>query len=298
MSAQLQYRGMGNSPGSHPSSAVSNSFPGLEMDFRNIWKNIFEGIVLLEYSNLVTGVDENADKKIKALMSEGPVYELITADEKKMTAPLTGPAHRHTHKLSGDVALEWSNALAEILPKAGQVVRCKFQNNTNRRKHITVDLKVRHFFDVDLNRNGKITSQRVVISRAMAGPGDLTQSLCSPWQNDYRECGCFYWAASRPDYVNVESGSNGKSRGNNWMEKDRILEIYLNVVEWGNGLFGAEAAARHYYGVSAAQLSREQAAKLAAMLPNPRFYDRNRFAPYLMKRTGIVLARMNQVEAP
>ena len=82
------------------------------------------------------------------------------------------------------------------------------------------------------------------------------------------------------------------------MQKDRILEIYLNVVEWGNGIFGAEAAARHYYGISASQLSREQAAKLAAMLPNPRFYDRNRSAPYLMRRTYIILARMNQVEAP
>jgi monofunctional biosynthetic peptidoglycan transglycosylase len=84
----------------------------------------------------------------------------------------------------------------------------------------------------------------------------------------------------------------------NRMEKDRILEIYLNVVEWGNGVFGAEAAARHYFGISAAQLSREQAAKLAAMLPRPRFYDRNRYAPYLMRRTGLILARMNQVEAP
>lgn len=82
------------------------------------------------------------------------------------------------------------------------------------------------------------------------------------------------------------------------MQKDRILEIYLNVVEWGNGIFGAEAAARHYFGVTAAQLSREQAAKLAAMLPNPRFYDRNRYAPFLMRRTGIILARMNQVETP
>ncbi|HEY4372614.1 MAG TPA: monofunctional biosynthetic peptidoglycan transglycosylase [Burkholderiales bacterium] len=84
----------------------------------------------------------------------------------------------------------------------------------------------------------------------------------------------------------------------NRMEKDRILEIYLNVVEWGNGIFGAEAAARHYFGISAAQLSREQAAKLAAMLPNPRFYDRNRYAPYLMRRTGLIMARMNQVETP
>jgi monofunctional biosynthetic peptidoglycan transglycosylase len=82
------------------------------------------------------------------------------------------------------------------------------------------------------------------------------------------------------------------------MEKDRILELYLNVVEWGNGIFGAEAAARHYYGVGAGQLSREQAAKLAAMLPNPRFYDRNRGAPYLLRRAGVILARMNQVEAP
>jgi monofunctional biosynthetic peptidoglycan transglycosylase len=82
------------------------------------------------------------------------------------------------------------------------------------------------------------------------------------------------------------------------MDKDRILEIYLNVVEWGNGVFGAEAAARHYYGVPAAQLSREQAARLAAMLPRPQFYDRNRNSAYLAKRVPVILQRMNQVEAP
>ena len=82
------------------------------------------------------------------------------------------------------------------------------------------------------------------------------------------------------------------------MDKDRILEIYLNVVEWGNGVFGAEAAARHYFGVPAAQLSREQAARLAAMLPNPRFYDRNRTSAYLARRLPVILARMKQVEAP
>jgi hypothetical protein len=237
LTAQLHYRGKGNPPGSHPSSAVSNSYPGLEMDFRNIWKNIFEGIVLLEYSNLVTEVEDDADKKIKALVADGLEYELIMADGKKMTAPLSGPAHRHGRQLTGNVALEWSNALSEILPKAGQFVRCTFQNNVNRRKHITLNLKVRHFFDVDLNRNGNIVSQRVVVARAMAGPGDLTQSLCSPWQNDYRECGCFYWAASRPDYVNVEPGVNGKSKGNYWMEKERkgdpdpayIVDDYSNV---------------------------------------------------------------------
>ncbi len=55
------------------------------------------------------------------------------------------------------------------------------------------------------------------------------------------------------------------------MDKQRIFEIYLNVIEWGNGVFGAEAAARHYYHISASQLSAPQAPKLAAMVPNPRF---------------------------
>jgi monofunctional biosynthetic peptidoglycan transglycosylase len=82
------------------------------------------------------------------------------------------------------------------------------------------------------------------------------------------------------------------------MDKERIFEIYLNTIEWGNGVFGAEAAARHYYGVSAAQLSSAQAAKLAAMVPNPRFYDRNREAPGLMRKTAIILERMGDADIP
>ena len=82
------------------------------------------------------------------------------------------------------------------------------------------------------------------------------------------------------------------------LDKERILELYLNVIEWGNGIFGAEAAARRYYGISAAQLSVEQAAKLAAMAPNPRYYERNLNAPGLRKKTGIIMARMPQVELP
>jgi monofunctional glycosyltransferase len=80
--------------------------------------------------------------------------------------------------------------------------------------------------------------------------------------------------------------------------KERILEIYLNVIEWGDGVFGAEAAARHYFGVSAGQLSAEQAARLAAMVPRPRFYDKNRNAPWLLKKTQIILARMPRAQLP
>ena len=80
--------------------------------------------------------------------------------------------------------------------------------------------------------------------------------------------------------------------------KRRIFEVYLNVIEWGNGVFGAEAAARHYFGIGAAQLGPEQAAKLAGMVPNPRFYDRNRNAPGLARKTAIILARMPSAEVP
>ncbi len=82
------------------------------------------------------------------------------------------------------------------------------------------------------------------------------------------------------------------------MDKRRIFEIYLNVIEWGNGVFGAEAAARHYFGVSAAQLSAEQAARLAAMVPNPRYYDRHRQARGLLRKTMIILDRMPDAEIP
>ena len=82
------------------------------------------------------------------------------------------------------------------------------------------------------------------------------------------------------------------------MSKERILELYLNVVEFGRGVFGAEAAARHYFGVTAANLNAAQGAKLAVMLPNPRYYDRHRDTDYLARRTSLIMLRMNSAELP
>ncbi|TFW17848.1 monofunctional biosynthetic peptidoglycan transglycosylase [Duganella callida] len=82
------------------------------------------------------------------------------------------------------------------------------------------------------------------------------------------------------------------------MDKERIFEIYLNVVEFGTGTFGAEAAARHYYGVSAAGLSAAQSARLAVMLPNPRYFDKHRDSNYLARRTGVILRRMGAADLP
>jgi len=76
------------------------------------------------------------------------------------------------------------------------------------------------------------------------------------------------------------------------LSKKRILELYLNLAEWGHGVFGAEAAARHHFGKSAEDVSPDEAALLAAMLPSPRRYDPIRLTPYLTKRQKEILQLM------
>jgi len=82
------------------------------------------------------------------------------------------------------------------------------------------------------------------------------------------------------------------------MSKRRILELYLNFAEWGDGLFGAEAAALHHFGVPAAALDPQQAAWLAGVLPAPRRYDRGRLTPHLSTRIAIILERMPEAQIP
>jgi monofunctional biosynthetic peptidoglycan transglycosylase len=82
------------------------------------------------------------------------------------------------------------------------------------------------------------------------------------------------------------------------LPKRRILEIYLNSVEWGEGVFGAEAAAHHYFHVGAGQLSPWAAARLAVMLPAPRRFEKRPDSAYVAGRAGTVMARMGAVEMP
>jgi monofunctional biosynthetic peptidoglycan transglycosylase len=82
------------------------------------------------------------------------------------------------------------------------------------------------------------------------------------------------------------------------LSKRRILEIYLNVVEWGDGVYGAEAAARYHYGATAAALSPAQSARLAVMLPSPRSYPPGRDTVYLQERTAVILGRMQYTRVP
>lgn len=83
-----------------------------------------------------------------------------------------------------------------------------------------------------------------------------------------------------------------------FMDKRRILEIYLNSIEWGEQVFGAEAAARYYFGVSASVLTPGQAAQLAAIIPNPAYYDRHRQTDYLEDRMAYIVASMGDARIP
>ncbi|MBN8764859.1 MAG: monofunctional biosynthetic peptidoglycan transglycosylase [Thiobacillus sp.] len=80
--------------------------------------------------------------------------------------------------------------------------------------------------------------------------------------------------------------------------KRRILEVYLNVIEWGNGIYGAEAAARRYYKTSAASLDRDQAAHLAAMAPNPRWYETHRSSRAYQRRVAVISRYMGSAQVP
>jgi monofunctional glycosyltransferase len=77
------------------------------------------------------------------------------------------------------------------------------------------------------------------------------------------------------------------------LSKKRILEIYLNIIEWGDGVFGAEAASRKYFGKPASMLSREEAARMAAVIPSPLKHAPNSGSPYVVRRSSLILNRMS-----
>ena len=82
------------------------------------------------------------------------------------------------------------------------------------------------------------------------------------------------------------------------LSKQRILEIYLNVSEWGNNVYGIEAASQRYFSAHAKELNSFQSAKLASMIPNPKYYERHQDSSGLIERSGIILSRMNAVQVP
>lgn len=214
---------------SHPISAISNCFPGLEFDFRTIWRRILVGILLSENSNFVVETDQpelvhlkgtrllSIDGNSLAVQAQGPVIP------DRAPIPLTSAGNPQAVAF-----MEWSNSLARVFAKQGETVACVFTRDASAVEvlpsdpgvpTIHVDLAIRQLFASP--QGGKPEERMAVIAEELVEPGELSQGLCSPWQNDYRECACYYWAASRPDYVNTAPAADGTSRGDNWMQRVR-----------------------------------------------------------------------------
>ena len=205
VTAQMQFRGRGNPPAAHPQDAVGNFFPGLEFNFQNVWKRFFIGLEVLEHNAQVIAVDENEvaasggdivsqDADAVPLSSvAGGIFFAIDGRQawRQMQGPLRDP-----NAGAPFILLEWSNMLAEVhAAKAGtdETVACLFQPPGEARVVGPFRLKVRRLLEPDT----------ALIKRDTSLPGEITESLCSPWQTDYIGCACYYWASNRPDYVNI-----------------------------------------------------------------------------------------------
>lgn len=240
--AQLQYRAVGNPPSTQPHAAISNCFPGLEFDFRNIWRRVFEGIEMHEADNyVISGEGEHKRLEQHRLLLVGKVPTVvklkgvIRPGHPGEATPLTTGGNP-----DGVWTMEWSNSLAAVLrDRAGKTVTAYFTkepspapagipmdssgDKPDYSKLEAVELTVRPLF----GSSSATGEPLAVIDEERIEPGQLTQSLCSPWQNDYRECACYYWAASRPDYVNVEIDESGTSVGNSWLARNRQPKQYV-----------------------------------------------------------------------
>ena len=163
----------------------------------------------------------------------------------------------------------------------------KISNNLKRALIASEDAKFVDHEGFDWDGMQKAYQKDLKKGRIVAGGSTISQQLAKN----------LFLSGSRSPFRKIEEAAITVML-ETVMDKQRIFEIYLNVIEWGNGVFGAEAASRHYYHISASQLSAAQAAKLAAMVPNPRYYDLHRDARGLQRKTGIIIARMNSSDIP
>jgi hypothetical protein len=237
LTAQLQYRGEGNPLSTHIGSAAGNCCPGLEFDFRAVWRRVFEGITLVEHNNYVVQAEgEHSHLQGHRLVAidipDAQGNSKIWSTIVQATGPTAYGDSDDILRIEGNpdgvVNLEWSNTLSHIWQHVGKKLTCYFTKNSENppQPQIWMDLN-----DPEVLNNETYNTQLSVrnffepgstfINEALAQPGELTQGLCSPWQNDFRECVCYYWATSRPDYVNVEPANSGGSKGDNWLQKKR-----------------------------------------------------------------------------
>lgn len=222
----LYYQALGNPYSVLPRTAISNCFPGLEYDFRNLWRRAFRGITLSENNNYVIDAENEFAYLVGCrLVAVGKCVTMVSTSGPQLPDTIV-PLMTHDNP-NGVSFMEWSNSLAHIFKQQGEEVTCTFTKDPSFVQVVATADELHdetRFRQVKLTVNHMFRPNTAEISQEVIQPGELTQGLCSPWQNDYRECACYYWAASRPDYVNVEPNPSGTSSGDNWMAKKRTGE--------------------------------------------------------------------------
>lgn len=227
LAAQLAYRGRGNPANAHPISAISNCFPGLEFDFRTVWRRMFMGLQLSEHNNYVISADGGYADLVghRLLLIQDNEIATSVATTGIVNPGFPAQALASSGNPNGVSFMEWSNSLARIWARQGHKIKAWFTPDestaeivppTDTDGLLEVELTVRVLFEPSVY-DGQPTA---ALANGLVDPGELSEGLCSPWQNDYRECACYYWAASRPDYVNVVDTAEGVSAGDMWMAKE------------------------------------------------------------------------------
>jgi hypothetical protein len=174
LTAMAADRVRSNPPSTTPADSIENCFPGLDIDIRNLFIDLFAGLKVDAFFPVVTEV---LDGSLAAQIAAG--QGIVQIDGQALDSN------------GWDVVLAGRYRLDPADPTQGAPVTLTFDNGAQ--------------FATRFNR--------LIVDGvpALAQPGQLTQSLCSPWQHDFKECGCYYWAASRPDMVTSESGVTGQT---------------------------------------------------------------------------------------
>ncbi len=183
----------------------------------------------------------------------------------------------------------------EIIQKSDPKAKLKHQwvDYANISKHLkraviaSEDAKFKHHEGFDWEGIEAAYEKNIKKGKIVGGGSTISQQLAKN----------LFLSSSRTPWRKAEEAVITLMLEKMW-SKQRILEIYLNMIEWGNGVFGAQAAAKHYFKTTAGKLGKTQSAKLAAMVPNPRFYDDHRNTRYLNRRTATIQARMRFAELP
>lgn len=251
LTARAQYKVVGNPATSRPESAVGNCYPGLEVDLNNLERRFFPGLVfnfidlrdapnpnplrrgaklceidlndmeLFPNTQLALNLfNELKGEKGSLLENEGPWYLFAIEQASKRIEMKDGEAGLY---LEGHAVHRLIRSL-----DAGDI-RIELRTRGEQEKRVYLKGFRRHYTDVETGVIGSTYRE-----------GELTQGLCSPWQSDFRDCGCFYWASNHPDVVysdNVSEGANDidlSLRPLDWLRKDRSSEnaYAMTNTEW------------------------------------------------------------------